>query len=37
MLHPGFSLFLAHQVTKEVMGTLSAANSAQNIALGLKL
>lgn len=37
ILHPGFSLFMAHQVTKEVMGTLNVANSAQNIALGLKL
>lgn len=37
MLHPGFSLFMAHQVSKEVMGTLNVANSAQNIALGLKL
>ncbi len=37
MLHPGFSLFMAHQVTKEVMGALNVANSAQNIALGLKL
>jgi hypothetical protein len=37
MLHPGFSLFMAHQVTKELMATLNVANSAQNIALGLKL
>jgi hypothetical protein len=37
VLHPGFSLFMAHQVMKEVMGTLNVANSVQNIALGLKL
>jgi hypothetical protein len=37
ILHPGYSLFMAHQVTKEVMGTLNVANSSQNIALGLKL
>jgi hypothetical protein len=37
VLHPGFSFFMAHQVMKEVMGTLNVANSVQNIALGLKL
>ena len=37
ILHPGFSLFMAHQVTKEMMGTMNMANSSQNIALGLKL
>lgn len=37
ILHPGFSLFMAHQVSKEVMGTLNVANSVQNIGLGLKL
>lgn len=37
MLHPGFGLFMAHQVAKEVMGTMNAANSTQNIALGIHL
>lgn len=37
ILHPGFSLFMAHQVSKEVMGTLNVAHSVQNIGLGLKL
>lgn len=29
-LHPGHSMFIAHQVAKEVMATLNVANSAQN-------
>ena len=28
MLHPGFGLFMAHQVVKEVMGSLNVAISA---------
>jgi len=28
MLHPGFGLFMAHQVMKEVMGSLNVAISA---------
>lgn len=37
VLHPGHSLFLAHQIAKEVMATLNVANSAQNIVSGLNL
>lgn len=37
LLHPGFSLFMAHQISKEVMGSLNVADSTQNISLGLKL
>lgn len=37
VLHPGYALFLAHQVTKEVLATTNVANSAQNIATGLRL
>lgn len=36
-LQPGYWMFLAHQVAKEVMATLNVANSAQNIATGLRL
>lgn len=37
VLHPGHALFLAHQVAKEVLATTNVANSAQNIATGLRL
>ena len=37
VLHPGYALFLAHQVTKEVLATTNVANSAQNIVTGLRL
>lgn len=37
VLHPGYALFLAHQVAKEVLATTNVANSAQNIATGLRL
>ena len=37
VLHPGHSMFLAHQMVKEVMASLNVVNSAQNIATGLKL
>lgn len=30
VLHPGHSMFIAHQMIKEVMATLNVANSAQN-------
>lgn len=30
VLHPGHSMFLAHQVAKEVMATLNIGNNAQN-------
>lgn len=37
VLHPGHWLFLAHQMAKEVMATLNVANSAQNVATGVRL
>jgi hypothetical protein len=37
LLHPGRWLFLAHQITKEVVAMTNVANSAQNIASGLRL
>ena len=37
VLHPGHWLFLAHHMAKEVMATMNVANSAQNIAAGLRL
>jgi hypothetical protein len=37
VLHPGYALFLAHQVTKEMLATTNVANIAQNIATGLRL
>lgn len=33
--HPGFSLFMAYQVAKEVMATLNVANSAQIVGVEL--
>ena len=35
--HPGYTLFLAHQIAKEIMATSNVANSAQNISTSLKL
>ena len=31
VFHPGYSIFLTHQIAKEVMGTLNIINSTQNI------
>lgn len=35
--HPGFSLFMVHQVAKEVLATTNVFNSVQNIGVGLKI
>ncbi|MDF0668200.1 MAG: hypothetical protein P0119_19315 [Nitrospira sp.] len=35
--NPGYSLFLAHQIAKEVMATTNVANSAQNLTASIKL
>jgi hypothetical protein len=35
--NPGFSLFMAYQITKEVMATTNVLNSAQNISASLKI
>ncbi len=35
--HPGYTLFLAHQIAKEIMATSNVANSNQNIGVSLKL
>lgn len=37
LTNPGYNLFLAHQIAKEVMATTNVANSAQNIGASLKL
>jgi hypothetical protein len=37
LTHPGYNLFLAYQVAKEVMAMTNVANSAQNIGTSLKL
>lgn len=37
VLHPGHSLFIAHQIAKETMATLNVVNSAQNVITGLQL
>jgi hypothetical protein len=37
VLHPGHSLFLAHQMVKEVLATINVTSSAQNIVAGLQL
>lgn len=37
VLHPGHSLFFAHQIAKEVMATLNVVNSGENIVSGLQL
>ena len=34
LTHPGYSLFLAHQVTKEVMATIGSAGSIADVAGG---
>jgi hypothetical protein len=34
LTHPGYSLFLVHQVTKEVMGTIGSAGSLADVAGG---
>jgi hypothetical protein len=35
--NPGFSLFMAYQITKELMATTNVFNSAQNIGASLKI
>jgi hypothetical protein len=35
--HPGFNLFLAHQIVKEVMATTHVATSAQHLGTSVKL
>ncbi len=35
--HPGYNLFLAHQIAKEIMATTNVISSAQNIGASLKL
>lgn len=35
--HPGYTLFMAHQIAKEVMATTNTANSIQNAGSSLKL
>jgi len=35
--NPGYTLFMAYQITKEIMATLNVANSIQNAGAGLKL
>lgn len=35
--HPGYNLFLAHQIAKEIMATTNVIASAQNIGASLKL
>ena len=37
LTHPGYSLFLVHQITKEVMATTNIFNSIQNLGTSLKL
>lgn len=37
LTNPGYTLFLAHQIAKEIMATSNVANSAQNIGVSLKL
>ncbi len=37
VLHPGHSMFLAHQIAKETMATLNVVNSAENVITGLQL
>jgi len=34
LTHPGYSMFLVHQVTKEVMGTIGSAGSIADVAGG---
>jgi hypothetical protein len=35
--HPGYSLFMAHQIIKELAATMNVANSALNLGTSLKL
>jgi hypothetical protein len=35
--HPGFSLFMIHQIAKEALATTNVFNSVQNIGAGLKI
>jgi hypothetical protein len=35
--HPGYSLFMVHQVMKEILATTNVFNSIQNVGAGLKL
>jgi hypothetical protein len=35
--NPGYMLFLAHQIAKEIMATTNVANSVQNIGVSLKV
>jgi hypothetical protein len=37
LTHPGYNLFLAHQIAKEIMATSNVVNSAQNVSASLKL
>jgi hypothetical protein len=37
LIHPGYNLFLAHQIAKEVMATTNVFNSVQSIGASLKL
>ncbi|SRR6266516_870452 len=35
--NPGYSIFLAHQIAKEIMATTNVLNSIQNVGVSLKL
>ena len=37
LTNPGYTLFLAHQIAKEIMATMNVANSALNVGASLKL
>ena len=37
LTNPGYTLFMAHQIAKEIMATSNVANSVQNIGVSLKL
>ena len=37
LTHPGYTLFLAHQIAKEVMATTNVTNSTQNLGASLRL
>jgi hypothetical protein len=37
LTNPGYMLFLAHQIAKEIMATSNVLNSVQNIGASLKL
>ena len=37
LTNPGYTLFMAYQITKEIMATMNVANSIQNAGAGLKL